>query len=69
MAIRVMHFGLGPIGAAVVQQVATRRGFKVVEIPITFVDREEGGSKMNRSMVVTDVCTKSPESNRECDGA
>ena len=30
MAIRVMHFGLGPIGAAVVQQVATRRGFKVV---------------------------------------
>jgi 4-hydroxy-tetrahydrodipicolinate reductase len=30
MAIRVMHFGLGPIGAAVVQQVATRRGFKAV---------------------------------------
>jgi len=30
MAIRVMHFGLGPIGAAVVQQVAARRGFKVV---------------------------------------
>ena len=25
-----MHFGLGPIGAAVVQQVAARRGFKVV---------------------------------------
>jgi hypothetical protein len=30
MAIRVMHFGLGPIGTAVVQQVATRRGFKAV---------------------------------------
>ena len=30
MAIRVMHFGLGPIGAAVARQVATRRGFKVV---------------------------------------
>jgi dolichol-phosphate mannosyltransferase len=31
---------------------ALRRGFKVVEIPITFVDREEGGSKMNRSIVL-----------------
>src|SRR6185503_11441520 len=28
--IRVVHFGLGPIGAAVVRQVATRRGFRVV---------------------------------------
>src|SRR5262245_51476758 len=28
--IRVMHFGLGPIGAAVVKQVAARPGFKVV---------------------------------------
>ncbi len=25
--IRVIHFGLGPIGAAVVRQVATRKGF------------------------------------------
>ena len=31
---------------------ALRRGFKVIEIPITFVDREEGGSKMNRSIVL-----------------
>ena len=31
---------------------ALRRGFTVVEIPITFVDREEGGSKMNRSIVL-----------------
>ena len=30
MSIRVMHFGLGPIGAAVVRQVATRPGFTVV---------------------------------------
>ena len=30
MSIRVMHFGLGPIGAAVVRQVATRKGFKIV---------------------------------------
>lgn len=28
--IRVMHFGLGPIGAAIVRQVASRSGFKVV---------------------------------------
>jgi 4-hydroxy-tetrahydrodipicolinate reductase len=30
MAINVMFYGLGPIGAAVARQVATRRGFKVV---------------------------------------
>src|SRR5919198_6363159 len=28
--IRVMHFGLGPIGAAVVKQVVERPGFKIV---------------------------------------
>ena len=28
--IRVVHFGLGPIGAAVVRQVAERRGFRIV---------------------------------------
>jgi 2,4-diaminopentanoate dehydrogenase len=28
--IKVMHFGLGPIGAAVVRQVAARAGFKIV---------------------------------------
>src|SRR5215813_1365740 len=28
--IRVMHFGLGPIGVAVVKQFASRRGFKIV---------------------------------------
>ena len=28
--IKVMHFGLGPIGAAIVKQVATRPGFKIV---------------------------------------
>ena len=30
MPIRVMHFGLGPIGVAVLRQVATRKGFKTV---------------------------------------
>jgi hypothetical protein len=29
-AIRVMHFGLGPIGTSVVKQVAERPGFKIV---------------------------------------
>src|SRR5215470_1398596 len=28
--IKVMHFGLGPIGAAIVKQVAERPGFKIV---------------------------------------
>ena len=28
--IKVVHYGLGPIGAAVVKQVADRRGFKIV---------------------------------------
>jgi hypothetical protein len=28
--IKVMHFGLGPIGAAIAKQVATRPGFKIV---------------------------------------
>jgi hypothetical protein len=28
--IKVLHFGLGPIGAAVVRQVAERRGFRIV---------------------------------------
>jgi dolichol-phosphate mannosyltransferase len=31
---------------------ALRAGFRVVEIPITFVDREAGGSKMSRAIVV-----------------
>jgi dolichol-phosphate mannosyltransferase len=31
---------------------ALRAGFRVVELPITFVDREVGGSKMSRSIVL-----------------
>jgi dolichol-phosphate mannosyltransferase len=34
---------------------AIRKGFSVREIPITFVDRIEGGSKMSRSIVVEAV--------------
>jgi dolichol-phosphate mannosyltransferase len=31
---------------------ALRKGFRVVEVPITFVDRAEGGSKMSRAIVL-----------------
>ena len=34
---------------------AIRAGFRVAEVPITFVDREVGGSKMSRSIVVEAV--------------
>jgi 4-hydroxy-tetrahydrodipicolinate reductase len=30
MPIRVMHFGLGPIGAGIVRQIAARAGFRIV---------------------------------------
>ena len=30
MTIKVMHFGLGPIGSAVARQVAARKGLKIV---------------------------------------
>ncbi|HZB24013.1 MAG TPA: hypothetical protein VE444_09220, partial [Gaiellaceae bacterium] len=31
---------------------ALRKGFEVAEVPITFVDREEGGSKMSKAIVL-----------------
>jgi len=34
---------------------ALRAGFRVVEVPITFVDREVGGSKMSRALVLEAV--------------
>jgi dolichol-phosphate mannosyltransferase len=34
---------------------ALRAGFRVVEVPIHFVDREEGGSKMSRAIVAEAV--------------
>jgi dolichol-phosphate mannosyltransferase len=34
---------------------ALRKGFKVVEIPITFVDREAGGSKMSQAIVAEGI--------------
>ncbi len=34
---------------------ALRKGFRVVEVPITFVDRTAGGSKMSRAIVLEAV--------------
>ena len=34
---------------------ALRAGFRVIEVPIAFVDREEGGSKMSRAIVLEAV--------------
>jgi dolichol-phosphate mannosyltransferase len=34
---------------------AARAGFRVVEVPITFVDRKRGGSKMSRAIVLEAV--------------
>ena len=45
MAIRVLHFGLGPIGSAVVRQVAGRRGFQsvgAIDIDPSKVGRDVG---------------------------
>ena len=39
---------------------ALRKGFTVAEVPITFVDREEGGSKMSKSIVL-EAIWKVPE--------
>ncbi len=33
LPIRVLHYGLGPIGQAVVRQIAARDGLKVVGLP------------------------------------
>jgi 2,4-diaminopentanoate dehydrogenase len=45
MSIKVMHVGLGPIGAGVVRQVASRKGFTIVaavDIDATKVGRDLG---------------------------
>jgi dolichol-phosphate mannosyltransferase len=34
---------------------AIRRGFRVVEVPVTFTDREHGGSKMSKAIVLEAV--------------
>jgi len=46
MTIRVMHVGLGPIGAAIARQLASRKGFRIVaavDIDPIKVGRDVGG--------------------------
>jgi hypothetical protein len=54
--ITVMHYGLGPIGAAVVRQVAGRKGFRIVggiDIDATKAGRDLGGvAEVGRSLRV-----------------
>src|SRR6266480_2022837 len=63
-SIRVMHYGLGPIGAAIVKQVATRPGFKIVgaiDIDPAKVGRDLGdvvGSPRRLGVKVTDDAQK-----------
>jgi hypothetical protein len=64
MNIRVMHVGLGPIGAAVARQVATRKGFQIVgavDIDPNKVGRDVGevvGADRRLRVTVTDDLRK-----------
>jgi hypothetical protein len=64
MNIRVMHVGLGPIGAAVARQVATRKGFQIVgavDIDPNKVGRDVGevvGADRRLRVKVTDDLRK-----------
>ena len=66
-SIRVMHFGLGPIGAAVVKQVASRPGFKIVggiDIDPAKVGRDLGdvvGLNRRLGVKVSGRCAQSAE--------
>jgi hypothetical protein len=44
MSIRVLHMGLGPIGAAIVRQVASRKGFRIVGA--VDIDPEKAGKDL-----------------------
>ena len=62
MTIRVMHVGLGPIGAAIVRQVAARKGFQIVaavDIDPNKVGKDlgdvVGGGRRLRVKVTSDV--------------
>ncbi|MBI1874113.1 MAG: dihydrodipicolinate reductase, partial [Acidobacteria bacterium] len=64
MSIRVCHMGLGPIGAAVVRQIAARPGFKIVaaiDIDCMKIGRDLGDVvELGRSLhvkVTPDVAT------------
>jgi 4-hydroxy-tetrahydrodipicolinate reductase len=54
--IRVLHFGIGPIGAAIVKQIAARPGFKIVgavDVDPAKIDRDLGDvAGLNRRLGV-----------------
>jgi 4-hydroxy-tetrahydrodipicolinate reductase len=68
--IRVMHFGLGPIGAAIVKQVASRPGFKIVgavDVDPAKIGRDIGdvaGLKNRLNLRVQDDAVKALKSAR-----
>ena len=50
--------------------VASRRGYRVAEVPITFVERREGESKISRAVLLESAVTPwrlvgSPEASRK----
>ena len=62
MTIRVLHVGLGPIGAAVARQIVDRKGFQLVgavDIDQHKVDRDAGSvidaDRTLRVKVTTDI--------------
>ena len=68
--IRVMHFGRGPIGAAIVKQVASRPGFKIVgavDVDPAKIGRDVGdvvGLKNRLNLRVQDNAVKALKSAR-----
>ena len=68
--IRVLHFGLGPIGAAVVRQVATRKGFTIVgavDIDLAKAGRDLGevaGAGRKLKVTVSDDPRKAIKASR-----
>ena len=54
MPVRVLHVGLGPIGAGIVRQVAARRGLKIVGA--VDVDPAKAGRDLGRSSASIGSC-------------
>jgi hypothetical protein len=50
-----LQLGQRATGGELVAGAEQRAGFRVVEAPITFVDREAGSSKMSRAIVAEAV--------------
>ena len=70
MVIRVLHVGLGPIGAAVVRQVATRKGMQIVgavDTDAANIGRDLGaacGIRRKLGVLVTDDIAKTIKASK-----